>query len=58
MIINNLPAYALFYNYIVVSCVNNEFWFYGSFNDHEQAMRIANEINGRVIYKCEIAGRD
>lgn len=54
--INDLPAYACDYKYIVVSKVNNEYWFYGSFNDFERAMRIADKIGGWVIFKDEVAG--
>lgn len=48
MEIQNVPEYAKDYRYVVVRLLDNEYWFYGAYNDIEQAQRIAQEINGLV----------
>ena len=48
MEIQNLPEYAKDCRYVVVRLLDNEYWFYGAYNDIEQAQKIAQEINGLV----------
>lgn len=47
--INNLPAYANEYKYIVVRRVDGEFWFWGAWNDCNRANEVAIEIGGEVV---------
>ena len=47
--INNLPDYAKEYKYIVTRECENEFWFYGAFNESDRANRAAEEVNGVVF---------
>lgn len=52
MIINNLPEYAEDYGYIVVTKVDNEYWFYGAFHDPWVAESVAYQVDGTVICNC------
>jgi len=47
--VNNTPAYAVNYEWIVAREIANEFWFYGAYNESERASQVANEINGIAI---------
>ena len=49
MMINNLPAYAKEYKYIVVRKIDKELWFWGAWNDMDKANEAAVEINGMVV---------
>lgn len=49
MTINNLPAYADDYKYIVVRYVDNEYWFWGAWNDSDLANEAALAIGGEVV---------
>jgi len=49
MTINNLPAYAADYRFIVVRKVRGELWFYGAFNDYDRAVRAACECGGTIV---------
>ena len=49
MTINNEPNYAKDYNYIVARLIDDEYWFYGAYNDGAKAEKVANEVNGEVI---------
>ena len=49
MMINNLPAYANNYNYLVVRRVDGELWFWGAWDDRNEANRVAIEIGGEVV---------
>lgn len=46
--INNVPGYALKYNYIVARFVDGELWFWGAWNDRQTAHHVAEEIGGVV----------
>lgn len=49
MTINNLPAYANNYKYIVVREVDGELWFWGAWNDANKANEAALAIDGEVV---------
>lgn len=48
MEIQNLPEYAKNHKYIVARMLDNDYWFYGAYDDIEQAQRIAQEIGGII----------
>ena len=48
MKINNLPAYAADYKYIVYREVGGENWFYGAYNDYVDAVITVLEIDGKI----------
>lgn len=48
--IMNFPEYATHYPYIVVSNVDDEFWFYGAYWSSDQAFTCANLIDGIVVF--------
>ncbi len=47
--INNLPAYANEYKYIVAHRIDGELWFWGAWNDRNKANEVALEIEGEVV---------
>lgn len=47
--INNLPTYANEYPYIVARRVDGELWFWGAYDNRNEANRIALEIGGEVV---------
>ena len=47
--INNMPAYATDYEFLVVRKVDNDLWFWGAYNDHDKAYDAAEEINGFIL---------
>jgi len=49
MTINNIPAYANSYKYIVARRIDGELWFWGAWNDRGEANEVALEIGGEVI---------
>ena len=52
-IINNLPEYAIYYNYIVASVCDSNLWFYGAWDDEDKAYEVAEVIGGVVIENPE-----
>jgi hypothetical protein len=46
--INNMPAYAANYRFIVYRVVAGEKWFYGAYNDLQWAKEVAAMIEGFV----------
>lgn len=46
--INNLPAYAAKYHYIVFVLSRGVAWFYGAWNDADAAASAAAEVGGGV----------
>lgn len=48
MEIQNVPEYAKNHKYIIVRQLDNDYWFYGAYDEVEQAQKIAQEINGLV----------
>lgn len=49
MNINNFPSYAEKKNYIVVRYVDNEFWFWGAYDNPESAYRAAQAVDGTTV---------
>ena len=47
--VNNRPAYADEYEFIVARVVDGEFWFYGAWDEEDEAYRVAREIEGAVL---------
>lgn len=47
--INNMPAYANNYEFIVASLVDGELWFYGAYHKEDKAIIVANRIDGVLI---------
>lgn len=49
MTIHNIPEYAANKLYWVVREVDDEYWFYGAWNNENEAEEAAFEIGGEVI---------
>ena len=51
--VNNVPAYAANYNYIVAryDSKSDSLWFWGAFDNEAKAKDVAEEIGGQVIYR-------
>lgn len=49
MMINNKPAYANDYRYIVVRECDRELWFWGAWDELDLASNATEEINGIII---------
>lgn len=47
--INNLPEYAKEYKYIVARRIDNELWFWGAWDNRNEANNVAIEIDGEVV---------
>lgn len=57
VIINNMPKYAMERNYVVARYVDGSLWFYGAWDEINEATRIADELgNGLVVVPNECAG--
>ena len=48
--INNMPESAKNYSFVVVRLVDDEFWYYGCYNDMNDAVNVADEIDGIVVF--------
>ena len=48
--INNKPASADNYEFIVARRVDNEFWFYGAYSDGFKAGNVASELSDAVVF--------
>lgn len=55
--IQNAPAYAWDYEFIVVRQVDNDYWFYGAYADGFKADAVACEIGGIIIHNVRIQGK-
>lgn len=49
-IINNKPAYADSYEFVVARKVDNEFWFYGAYANGFKADNIASTLGDAVVF--------
>lgn len=47
--INNLPDRCKNKKYIVCDKVNNEYWYYGAFDELKRAQEVAKFIDGEII---------
>ena len=50
--VNNLPKSPK--EYIVVRYVENDFWYWGSWDDESKAKEVAQEISGIVLNRVDI----
>ena len=48
--INNKPAYADDYEFIVARKVDNEFWFFGAYSDGFKADNVASALEDAVVF--------
>ena len=55
--INNCPSYAYDYEFIVVREVDNEYWFYGAYEDGFKADIVCSKISGIVVHNVRIQGK-
>ncbi len=55
--INNKPAYADNYEFIVARKINGEYWFYGAYTNGFKADYVASEINGIIFHNVRISGK-
>lgn len=51
--VNNLPENAKKFPFWVTRMVKDEFWFWGACKTSAEAFKIAEQINGIVIYNIE-----
>jgi hypothetical protein len=47
--INNLPNYAMEYEFIVVRKCDDELWFYGAYDSCFTAYKVAEEIGNGIV---------
>lgn len=47
--VNNLPSYAARYKYVVARSVDGELWFWGAYDERENADEAAESIEGIVL---------
>lgn len=52
-VINNAPDYAKDYPYIVVRMCDDALWFYGAYDDVQQAVKAKSEIGGIIVVKSD-----
>ncbi len=56
--IHNQPQYAKDYEFMVLRKVDNEYWFYGAYEDGFKAEQIALSLEGGVIaHNLRIQGK-
>lgn len=55
--INNKPAYASDYEFIVAREVEGEYWFYGAYADGFKAEKVAMAIDGVIFHNVRIQGK-
>lgn len=54
--VNNVPAYAKNYKYLVLRPANGELNYYGAFHTRELAEAMARHTNG-IVVKTNLSGR-
>lgn len=55
--INNEPAYAKNYEFVVAREVDGEYWFWGAYADGFKAEQAATEIGGVIFHNVRIQGK-
>ena len=55
--INTEPKYANDYEFIVARKVDDEYWFWGAYEDGFRAEQAALEINGVIFHNVRIQGK-
>ena len=53
----NCPEYAKDYEFVVVTLIDSDYWFWGAYSNGFKADRIAHEIGGLVIHNVRIQGK-
>lgn len=56
--INNKPAYANDYEFIVARECDNEYWFWGAYENGFKAEQAATEVNGVIFHNVRISGKN
>lgn len=54
MTIQNVPAYAYSYTFIVARYVDGEYWFWEAYNDGDTAYTVAVEVDGEVFCTVDV----
>lgn len=54
--INNLPASANHYEFVVARLVDDELWYYGAYRDGFHADQVAYSVGGIIIHNVRIQG--
>ena len=54
--INNKPAYADDYEFVVARKCDDEYWFWGAYSDGFKAEQAATEIGGVIFHNVRIQG--
>lgn len=57
IIIHNKPDYADDYEFVVARERDNEYWFWGAYEDGFRADKAASEIGGVVFHDVRIQGK-
>lgn len=57
IIIHNKPDYANDYEFVVARERDNEYWFWGAYEDGFKANKAASEIGGVVFHDVRIQGK-
>ena len=57
IIIHNKPDYADDYEFVVARKCDNEYWFWGAYEDGFKADKIASEIGGVIFHNVRIQGK-
>ena len=53
--VRNMPKYAIERNFVVARYVEGSLWFYGAWDDIDEATRVSEEIgNGLVVVPSEV----
>lgn len=52
--IKNCPDYAKDYEFVVVRKVDNEYWFYGAYENGFKAEQVCLEIGGIIFHNVRI----
>ena len=47
--IKNYPTYADDFEFVVAVYIDNEYWFYGAYDDRNKANMVAKEVGGSVF---------
>lgn len=48
--VNNLPGYASGHEYVVARCVDGELWFWGAYDELDNARDAAEDVEGCVLF--------
>ena len=57
IIIHNKPDYADDYEFVVARKCDNEYWFWGAYENGFEADKVASEIGGVIFHNVRIQGK-